>query len=219
MSHYTEPNWMRSALITIDIQNDNSLPGSKAEVPGTAAILPTMKQLVEAYRRAKQPIIHVIRLYKADGSNVDLCRREIVENGFHFVVPNTTGADLVSEIKPADSPVLNGDLLLNGQFQQLGEYDWVMYKPRWGAFYQTYLEEFLVQKGIDTLIFAGCNFPNCPRTSMYEASERDFKVVMTVDAISGIYNKGIEEIISIGVSAIKSSDVLKNLNAIHGSIE
>ncbi|MGG0823476.1 isochorismatase family cysteine hydrolase [Paenibacillus turicensis] len=215
MSRYTEPNWMRSALITIDTQNDNSLVGSKAEVPGTAKILPKMKQLVEAFRAAKRPIIHVIRLYKTDGTNADLCRREIIENGFHFVSPDTDGAELVNEIKPEQCPPLQGQLLLNGEFQQLGEYDWAMYKPRWGAFYQTDLEKFLSQKGIDTLIFAGCNFPNCPRTSMYEASERDLKVVMTEDAISGLYEKGIEEMKNIGVSIIESNEIISKLNKLH----
>lgn len=211
MSRYTEPNWSRSALITIDVQNDNSLPGSIAEIEGTADILPTMVKMAEAYRRAKRPIIHVVRLYKADGSNVDLCRREAVENGLLFVVPDTEGAEVVSGIKPTNSSSLHGELLLNGHFQQLGEHDWAMYKPRWGAFYQTRLEEFLAERDIDTLIFTGCNFPNCPRTSIYEASERDFKVVMAVDAISGVYEKGIAEMSNIGVSVLKSTDIIRNL--------
>lgn len=63
MSRYTEADWERSALITIDTQNDNALSGSKAEVAGTPEILPTMKELVEVYRQAQRPIIHVIRLY------------------------------------------------------------------------------------------------------------------------------------------------------------
>lgn len=213
LSRYIEPNWMRSALITIDTQNDFSLVGSKAEVQGTAEILPKMKQLVEAFRAAKRPIIHVIRLYRPDGSNADLCRREMIENGFHFVSPDTDGAELVNEIKPDPCPPLQGQLLLNSEFQQLGEYDWAMYKPRWGAFYQTDLEEFLIQKGIDTIIFAGCNFPNCPRTSMYEASERDLKVVMTEDAISGVYEKGIEEMRNIGVSVLESNEIINKLKS------
>lgn len=217
MSKYTKPNWSRSALITIDTQNDNSLPGSKAEVAGTSAILPTMKNLVEAHLRAKRPIIHVVRLYKTDGTNAEISRREAIENGFHIVVPGTDGAELVSEIKPTDSSNLNGELLLSGQFQQLGEFEWAMYKPRWGAFYQTGLEDFLLQRDIDTLIFTGCNFPNCPRTSIYEASERDFKVVMIADAISGVYEKGMEEMKNIGVSVLESSDVIKKLNGLQNN--
>lgn len=211
MSRYTKPDWNRSAFIAIDLQNDNSLPGSIAEIHGTADILPTIESIAEAFRLAKRPIVHVVRLYKADGSNVDLCRREAVENGFHFVVPDTEGAEIVSGMKPMHSPNLDGDQLLNGNVQKLGEYDWAMYKPRWGAFYQTPLEEFLAERGIDTLIFAGCNFPNCPRTSIYEASERDYKVVMAADAISGVYEKGLAEMSNIGVSVLKSTDIIRNL--------
>lgn len=42
-------------------------------------------------------------------------------------------------------------------------------------------------------MFAGCNFPNCPRTSIYEASERDFRTVLVRDAISGLYERGEHE--------------------------
>ncbi|MNB91845.1 N-carbamoylsarcosine amidase [compost metagenome] len=212
MSRYTEPNWNQSALITIDTQNDNALSGSKAEVAGTPEILPTMKKLAEAYRRAERPIIHVIRLYKEDGTNVDICRKEVFEEGFKFVLPFSAGAELVDEIKPPKSPILDSDLLLSGHFQQLGEYDWAMYKPRWGAFYQTQLEEFLSQRNIDTLIFAGCNFPNCPRTSMYQASERDLRVVMAADAISGVYEKGSAELRNIGVSVLESDDIIRQID-------
>jgi nicotinamidase-related amidase len=154
----------------------------------------------------------MIRLYRKNGSNVDLCRRKVIEDGLNFVVPDSNGAELVREIKPMNSPRLNGDLLLSGRFQSLGDYDWVMYTPRWGAFYQTQLEEFLVERGIYTLIFTGCNFPNCPRTSMYEASERDFKVVMTADTISGVYDQGIWELRNIGITVLNSDDIIRYLD-------
>jgi nicotinamidase-related amidase len=89
-----------------------------------------------------------------------------------------------------------------------GEQEWVMYKSRWGAFYKTDLEQFLRDRGIDTIVFTGCNFPNCPRTSMYEASERDFRVVMVADSMSQVYKKGIQEMSSIGVYVCGLDDVL-----------
>jgi nicotinamidase-related amidase len=74
-----------------------------------------------------------------------------------------------------------------------------MYKPRWGAFFQTPLEDHLRGLGVDTLAFCGANFPNCPRTSIYEASERDFRIVVAPDAVSGIYDRGRAELEGIGV--------------------
>ncbi len=74
-----------------------------------------------------------------------------------------------------------------------------IYKPRWGAFHGTRLEEHLRAAGVDTLVFCGANFPNCPRTSIYEASERDFRVVLARDALSGLYERGEAELAGIGV--------------------
>jgi len=52
---------------------------------------------------SKQPIVHVIRLYSKDGSNVDLCRRKAIENGKHLVIPGSDGAELIDELKPLAS--------------------------------------------------------------------------------------------------------------------
>ncbi|WP_312110738.1 cysteine hydrolase family protein [Brevibacillus reuszeri] len=205
---YTSPNWNTSVLITIDTQNDFTLPSAPAEIMGTHQVLPNMVRLLDAYRAKGLPIIHVIRLYKEDGSNVDICRREAIEKGAKIATPHTEGAELVRELRSAHYTSLDTDKLLSGEFQTAGEHEWVMYKPRWGAFYQTDLEAFLRERGVDTLVFTGCNFPNCPRTSMYEASERDFRVVMVADSMSQVYEKGIQEMNNIGVHVCNLEDVL-----------
>ncbi|MDQ0088548.1 nicotinamidase-related amidase [Paenibacillus anaericanus] len=211
MDKYTKPNFKRSAVITIDTQNDFSLPGAIAEIKGTNEIIPQMKSILETCRNNHIPIIHVIRLYKEDGSNVDICRREMIESGVGIVRPGSIGADLVSAIKPVHTEDLNYQDLLNGTIQFIGNLEWAMYKPRWGAFYQTELENFLREREIDTLIFIGCNFSNCPRTSIYQASERDYKIVMVEDAISGIYSKGIDEIKNIGVKTYTTKELIQEL--------
>ncbi|MBF0636625.1 isochorismatase family protein [Prosthecochloris sp. N3] len=59
----------------------------------------------------------------------------------------------------------------------------------------------------DTLVFSGCNYPNCPRASIYEASERDFRVVLAKDAMSQLYPKGEEEMKNIGVTLLETNEV------------
>lgn len=215
MSKYTYPNFKNCAVITIDTQNDFSLPGSVAEIPGTINVVPQMKVILDASRSKHIPILHAIRLYKEDGSNVDICRRELIETGVRIVTPGSTGADLVETIKPRDSIKFNDEELLQGRLQLIADNEWVMYKPRWGAFYQTNLEAFLREKNIDTLIFIGCNFPNCPRTSMYQASERDFKVVMVEDAMSGVYDKGFHEMQNIGIKVIGTEELIAQFESTH----
>jgi nicotinamidase-related amidase len=207
MNRYTSPCIANSALITIDTQNDFTLDGAPAQIAGTVDVIPNMVRLIETYRRHGLLIIHVIRLYLPDGSNVDLCRKQAIEEGKEIVAPGSEGAELVDALKPDDGVNINASDLLSGELQKIGPNEYVMYKPRWGAFYNTPLETFLKQRKLDTLVFSGCNFPNCPRTSIYEASERDFRVVLVKDAISQLYAKGEEEMENIGVSLIATEGV------------
>ncbi|MEI7028042.1 cysteine hydrolase family protein [Paenibacillus sp. y28] len=211
MNKYTKPNWRQAAVVTIDTQNDFSLPGAVAEIQGTYDVIPNMRTILKVCRQKNVPVIHMIRLYREDGSNAELCRKEALESGNALVLPGTEGADLVDAMKPNGAAALDYAELLKGRVQPIGPQEWAVYKPRWGAFYQTRLEHFLRERGIDTLIFTGCNFPNCPRTSIYEASERDFKVVMVEDAVSGVYRKGIEELRSIGVHIYHTNELLEEL--------
>jgi nicotinamidase-related amidase len=201
MDEYTEPQLDASALITIDVQRD-TLDGAPLEIPGTSAALPAMARLVDAFRAAGRPIVHVVRLYREDASNVDLCRRAIVIDGAPILAPGSDGAQLAPALLPQGSAALDTERLLAGQLQQLGPNEWALYKPRWGAFYDTRLEEHLRGLGVTTTVFCGANFPNCPRTSMYEASERDFRVALATDAISGLYDRGRAELEGIGVAVM-----------------
>ena len=74
----------------------------------------------------------------------------------------------------------------------------------------------LRSQGISTVIFCGCNFPNCPRTSIYEASERDFRVVVVNDALSGMYERGERELSAIGVALMSTPEVLDSLSGQEG---
>ncbi|TFG75974.1 MAG: isochorismatase family protein, partial [Thermodesulfobacteriales bacterium] len=59
---------------------------------------------------------------------------------------------------------------------------------------------------VNTLVFCGCNFPNCPRTSIYEASERDLKIILAKDAISQVYDQGLSELENIGVFTMSTQE-------------
>ena len=59
------------------------------------------------------------------------------------------------------------------------------------------------------MVFSGCNFPNCPRTSIYEASERDFRIVAIDGAISGLYDRGRAELDGIGVLLVDTEEFVE----------
>jgi len=207
MDKYTQPDFDKSALITIDVLRD-TLDGQPLEIPGTSAALPKMKQLANFYREINKPIVHIVRIYKADGSNVDLCRKELVEGGAKILTENSLGAELAQELFDDDSIRYDSNLLLNGGIQKVSDNEVIIYKPRWGAFYNTPLENHLKRLGVNTLVFSGCNFPNCPRTSIYEASERDYKIALAEDAISGLYDQGKTELMNIGVLIVSTNKLI-----------
>ncbi|MGH9976436.1 MAG: cysteine hydrolase family protein [Nitrososphaeraceae archaeon] len=212
MRDFISPDNKHSALIIVDVQRDFVLSGSSAEIPGTIQAVQYIQILAQEYRKLGFPIVHAVRLYHKDGSNVDLCRRKAVINGKQIVIAGSDGAEIMDELRPSTTTRLDSSLLLSGHLQYIGPMEWIMYKPRWGAFYRTHLEEHLLSLGINTVIIAGCNFPNCPRTTIYEGSERDFRIVLAQNATSETYEKALDEMNSIGVSIMDTNKCIDWLN-------
>ncbi len=141
-------------------------------------------------------------------------RRLAPRSGARILIADEPGSQIAGELLPDASVALDSSLLLAGDLQLLGPREVAMYKPRWGAFFGTPLERHLREQGVSTLVFAGCNFPNCPRASIYEASERDFRVVLARDAISGLYERGERELLNIGVQLMSAREVAGMLSGI-----
>lgn len=211
MKNYTQPNYKTSAVITIDTQCC-TLDGQAMEIAGTSAAIANIRQILDVYRQHKMPVVHIVRIYKADGSNVDLCRKEAIENGKKIFLEGSAGCELAPGLFEPNSVKLDTKLLLSGKVQEIRHHEVIIYKPRWGAFFNTPLESHLKKLGVDTLVFVGCNFPNCPRASIIEASERDFKIVLVDDAMSGVYPKGIAEMRDIGVVVESTLELIAAVN-------
>lgn len=200
MKDYTSIDFSRAALLIIDLQRDFAIREGAAYIAGTQKIIPMVREMAMAFRRAGLPIVHVIRLYMDDGSNVDRCRRHLFKDGCGIVSPGSYGANIVPMVLPEVFSMPKDGELLQGGVHPICHSDHVMYKSRWGSFYGTVLEDWLKARGVDSLLVAGCNFPNCPRTTLYEASERDFRLAIVPGALSGIYPRAIKELEGIGVN-------------------
>jgi nicotinamidase-related amidase len=210
LDKYTRPDLSSAALVIIDAQCD-FLDGQPLEIPGTSAVLPNIKLLLNAFKGRMKPVIHIVRIYRRDGSNVDLCRKAAVEGGKPLLLEGSDGCQIAPGVLSSSEATLDFPLLLAGRIQYLSPGEVVIYKPRWGAFYRTPLDDYLKESGVSTLVFAGCNFPNCPRTSIYEASERDYRVVVVTDAMSGLYELGRNEIRNIGVELLDTQTLLREI--------
>jgi uncharacterized protein YhfF/nicotinamidase-related amidase len=205
VDEWTEPHWGRSALLVIDVQVD-FVDGGAMPVAGTAAVVPALRRLVDVYRAAGRPVVHVVRLY--DGDDVDPVRRGAIAGGAQVVRPGTPGSQLIPELAPAGAGELDVDRLLAGQDQELGPREVVLWKPRWSAFYRTSLEALLRRWGVDTVVVAGCNFPNCPRASLVDALSRDLRSVVVTDAVSRTTDVGIAEVVGMGVVVATTNEVV-----------
>ena len=204
-----EPRWDSSALITIDLQQDFLSDGAFG-VPGTTEVLPVVRTLIQAFRDAGRPIIHAVRLYLADGSNADISRRQSIRAGASIVRPGTPGAELAPDLLPAPVP-LDAGSLLRGELQPAGDAEHILFKPRWSAFYATPLDAWLRSKSVDTVVVVGCNYPNCPRGTLFGASERDYRAVAVSDATSRWTASAAEELAGIGIVVADSRFVVAAL--------
>jgi nicotinamidase-related amidase len=203
MKDYLSPERGRAALLTIDMQRD-FVKSSAICKSSAAGIIPAAARITRAFRDAGSPIVHTVRLYRPDGSNADIARRAAIEEGSRVAMPGSLGAELIDELKPGPHIRLEPEPLLDGRMQSIGEREWILYRPRWGGFYQTRLEEHLRALGVSTLVICGCNFAHCARSTAVQASERDFRIVLATDATSGANETGLCELGRIGVYLMTS---------------
>ena len=193
-----------AALITIDLQNDFILEGP-AKIGGTAECLPQVAKLVRLFRIAEAPIVHAIRLYDADGTNAEPFRRPFISKNGPVVAPDSRGSELPAELEIAAQP--HSKRLYRKQQQKVGPAEWIMYKPRWDAFFDTALADILRLENVTTVVVCGCNLPNCPRATLFGASNRDFRTILVRDATSQVTEERLFDLGLIGTTVCMANEV------------
>ncbi|MEU7938648.1 isochorismatase family protein [Microbispora bryophytorum] len=103
---------------------------------------------------------------------------------------------------------LDPDLLLAGHAQEIGPDEHILYKPPWSAFFRTRLLERLAERAVSTVVVAGCNYPNCPRATLVDATERDLRAVAVRDALSGWTADADREMAGMGIARLNTSEVV-----------
>lgn len=214
MPDYTLPEKQTVALLTLSAQRDFTLAGSPVRAAGLGRAIPAMKRLVDGFRHQGVPIYHSVRLYRPDGTNVDVCRRQAVEEGLRILMPGSFGSELIDEVKPKSGIRLDPDLLFAGKFQRVDENESIFYRPRWGAFHDTGLEEELKSRGITTLVICGFSFATGTRATIYEASARDFRLVLVPDAVCNSTEDGVRELGRMGVYLLNAENCLTWLTGV-----
>ncbi len=97
----------RTALILIDMQNDIAHPDGRAFIPDAGHKVSVMGAILDAFRDAKESVIHVVRTYRPDTWDVERFRVPFFQNDRGFLVERTWGAQIVDRLTPeAGEPVV-----------------------------------------------------------------------------------------------------------------
>lgn len=211
MTDYTSLIPATSALVVIDIQAD--FVDGAMPVPGTKDVLPALERVIKAFRTAQRPIAHVIRFYEPGGSDVDTVRRASIEAGAVVAAPGTPGAQIPAQLTGGRTVDLDHRALLDGGLQHLGPREVVMFKPRWSAFHRTALNAWLEELDVDSVVVAGCNLPNCPRATLFDAAARDYRTAVVTDATSQVTAERLADLRLIGVNLFTVAELESLLTA------
>lgn len=187
----------KAALIIIDMQNGFLNPQSAQCIRMAAQTVPACCRALHYARQIQMPVFFVKRRYRADGSDVELCRYQAWMAGGKALAPEAPeeiGEDFPEELSP-----------------QPGDY--IIYKPRWSAFFQTELDLILRRLDIRTVLLAGTTTPNCVRTTCYDALAMDYNVIVLEDCCSSqtteIQRANMEDMMRVGAMLSDSGELLE----------
>ena len=82
----------RTALLIIDMQNDMAHADGRAPIIDAAHKAPVMSAILDAFREAKEPVIHVVRSYRADTWDVERFRVPVLPERPRLPASSAPGA-------------------------------------------------------------------------------------------------------------------------------
>jgi ureidoacrylate peracid hydrolase len=173
----------RTAVLVVDMQHDFGTKGGMFDRAGIdlsmiqQAVGPTAKVLAAA-RKTGIPIVYLKMGFRPDLSDLGpadapnrlrhlrfgvgetVCALDGTES--RFLIRDTWNTDILPELAPQANDI-------------------VMYKHRFGGFYETDLDRTLTRLGIRSLIVTGCTTSICVESTVRDAMFRDYACVVLDD--------------------------------------
>ena len=170
------------ALIVIDMQRDFLLPGGFGETLGNdvsqlAAVIPPLQEVLAAARAAGMLIIHTREGHRPDLSDLPPAKHRrgkpslrIGDPGPYgrILIRGEYGHDIIDELAP-----IEGETVID--------------KPGKGAFYATDLQLILESHDITSLIITGVTTEVCVHTTVREANDRGYDVLVPSDCVGSYF--------------------------------
>lgn len=184
--HYGR-NVINMALIIIDMQNgfvskSGSYDKLGMNIENYQQIIPNIKNLINFCREEKIPIFYTEAIREPSGIDLLLnihnilprAREERLQNKkIPICMRGTWDADIIDEIKPAAE-------------------DHIILKRRDSAFQDTELRVWLQSLNVNTLIFCGIDTSICVETSLRDAFNLGYDVILVSDATASGNKKHYE---------------------------
>ena len=181
----------KPALLIIDMQNDFVLDGAPLHIPGAAKVVAQIQAVRNSFLEADLPVIHVMRVHRADGSDVEISRRNLFLRS-PFAVEGTDGVEIIRDLTP-----------------QEGEF--IITKTRMSAFLFTELDLLLRSLEADGVVVTGIQTPNCIRATVFDAFAYNYETWLVDDAVMAkdkeIHRDNVRDMENIGTRIITSDEV------------
>ena len=148
-----------SVLLVIDMQNYFLDERCSAWMAAAPAIVPSVKKLIEAYRRKELPVIFTAHAHESkelDGGMMAKWWGDLIMKGSYE-------AEIFSTLRPLPD-------------------EKIIYKNRYSAFYNTELETNLRCLGAEDLVITGVMTNMCCESTARDAFFRDYRVFFLMDA-------------------------------------
>jgi nicotinamidase-related amidase len=173
----------RTAFLAIDMQNDFLSESGMAGVLGEdvgqlRGIVPTLRSLLAAIRRAGIRVIHTREGYAPDLSDASRLKRERENVGRpgplgRFLIRGERGHDFIHELRP-----LPGERVVD--------------KPGFDAFFRTDLDAYLRDAGVTHLMLAGVTTQCCVHSTLRGAVDRGYYCLTVADCCAA-YDPALHE--------------------------
>ncbi|OEF05110.1 cysteine hydrolase [Vibrio genomosp. F10] len=159
---------MTKLLLVIDMQEDFFQQGRLAEK--RTEFTRSLNELVHAFRRESHKVIWVRQVFKEDLSDTYLALRQSSQK---WTIEGTSGCELLSELSqyPEEHEVI---------------------KKRYSAFFETELDEILIEMAPSEIVIAGVNTHACVRVTAIDAYQRDYHLLLAKECIDS-YDQGCHD--------------------------
>lgn len=186
----------RTALLIVDMQNDIAHADGRLFVRDAVHRLDTMGRVLDAFREAAQPVVHIVRSHRADGWDVELPRTPGFEQGRGFCVEGTWGIQPVGRLEPRGGEP-------------------IVVKRRFSGFMGTELDLLLRRAGVTRVCVIGASLPNSPRATMYDALALDYDVVAVEDGLGSANEEtrvaNFTDLAAVGVRIATADEVVREI--------